>query len=607
MQKRADVIGVYSCVVDRSDLQYIDEMIAYLAENVSTLYVVCNEKQYEAMLDKNYGKSIVLCLGTYDHYENYRIGVSQEGTLISEEERQYILVNSDIIGPINSMDLFWENVAKESFSLLCAMPSFEGVTYLPYSFCALGTRASKELREYIATYTESFDIYAFKRYIECCQIEISYLYGNDDEKKASIWEYSKLLQKKTLPFVPIELLKKKYAEVINYSVGNCYIDLMDYLKLNCVHLMDVIWDYVLKTRSLTEIIKIFHLNYSVPTEIEVGKKTEKTAIVVHVYYPELIEEIIENCSSNLKSFDFYFSSDTDEKCQIIREKINGYEHQYVEVRKVENRGRDVSCLLVGMRDLADKYDYICFAHDKKTSYVGEYMEGRGFAEKCMANVLYNLTFCKNVIDLFEKNPRMGIAFPPEPNHASFFSVLGNEWSYDYDITVELAKQFGLEKYISFDEEPIAPLGTCFWFRSKALRDMFVPEWKYEDFPPEPNGIDGTILHAWERLYAYFGQAKGYYAAYIMTDKWGALEYTNLHYYTRCYNERMLKLGITGRPADVISGDIHSARLAQCEEQIEDLQCQNKKLREYVAYLENEVIPGMSIKNRVKRIFNKNLK
>ena len=43
------------------------------------------------------------------------------------------------------------------------------------------------------------------------------------------------------------------------------------------------------------------------------------------------------------------------------------------------------------------------------------------------------------------------------------------------------------------KEPIAPLGTMFWFRPRAMKLLFDRDWEYEDFPPEPNAIDGTFI------------------------------------------------------------------------------------------------------------------
>lgn len=48
-------------------------------------------------------------------------------------------------------------------------------------------------------------------------------------------------------------------------------------------------------------------------------------------------------------------------------------------------------------------------------------------------------------------------------------------------------------------------------------------------------MDGTILHAIERLYPFAVQQDGFYPAIVMSDQWAAIEYNNLHYYVRGYN------------------------------------------------------------------------
>ena len=79
---------------------------------------------------------------------------------------------------------------------------------------------------------------------------------------------------------------------------------------------------------------------------------------------------------------------------------------------------------------------------------------------------------------------------------------------------------------------IAPLGTMFWFRPKALHGLIDKSWEYSDFPPEPNPADGSFLHFVERAYCYVAQSNGYYSEYILSDRFARLEITNLAFETR---------------------------------------------------------------------------
>ena len=92
--------------------------------------------------------------------------------------------------------------------------------------------------------------------------------------------------------------------------------------------------------------------------------------------------------------------------------------------------------------------------------------------------------------------------------------------------------------------PVAPHGSCFWFRTDALRKLFKYDWKYEDFPEEPLPIDGTISHAIERCYAYVAQDAGYYSAIVMCDEYAKIEYTTLMHYASKFGNSAL-MGMLG--------------------------------------------------------------
>lgn len=147
--------------------------------------------------------------------------------------------------------------------------------------------------------------------------------------------------------------------------------------------------------------------------------------------------------------------------------------------------------------------------------------------------------------MFIANPRLGLLSPPVPHHGDFFPTLGGEWSVNFENVKKLAKELNITVPIDEDKEPIAPLGTFFWFRPKAFEPLYAYDWKYEDFPEEPNNIDGTRLHAIERLYPFAVQQAGYYPAVSLVDKFAGIELNTLAYYTREYNKLLLKNHLGG--------------------------------------------------------------
>ena len=77
-----------------------------------------------------------------------------------------------------------------------------------------------------------------------------------------------------------------------------------------------------------------------------------------------------------------------------------------------------------------------------------------------------------------------------------------------------------------------PAGHHVLVPAAALKPLFDHDWQWEDFPPEPNDIDGTILHAIERAYGYVAQASGYFCGWLFSDSFARIELTNLSFYTR---------------------------------------------------------------------------
>ena len=169
--------------------------------------------------------------------------------------------------------------------------------------------------------------------------------------------------------------------------------------------------------------------------------------------------------------------------------------------------------------------------------------GASFAYKCFENTLSNNNYVENIISTFEQNPRLGLLTPPEPNHDAFFPTCGFEWGPNFDNTKKLADELGLTVPMSAYKSPVAPLGTMFWFRPKAMQPLYAKDWEYNDFPPEPNGIDGSLLHAIERIYPFIVQQAGYYPAVAMTEEFAAIEYQNLHHYVQGYNRVMVGNGV----------------------------------------------------------------
>lgn len=325
-------------------------------------------------------------------------------------------------------------------------------------------------------------------------------------------------------------------DFLSQTTGEPSCELFKYLEVETDYDTDMIWETIIRNYNQFDINKNLKLLYTLSTDIQKKKSWNlKVAVIYHVYFTDILEQTQKYLSSVPSGTDVYITTDDQDKLNIIETKLSNYVFDKFEIRLIENRGRDVSSLLVGMKDVIMNYDLVCFAHDKKTTQVSPETIGASFAYKCLENILANNIYFNNIVSTFEDNPRLGMLSPPEPNHAVFYPTIGKEWGPNFNCTLDLAKKLKLKVPIEKDKPPIAPYGTMFWFRPLAMKKLYDFDWNYTDFPKEPNKIDGTILHAIERIYPFVVQDAGYYPALCMNDKFSAIEYYNLKHYVRNLN------------------------------------------------------------------------
>lgn len=336
-----------------------------------------------------------------------------------------------------------------------------------------------------------------------------------------------LIRKYRCPLFKRKLFTEAYTSLLSQCAGQSPQDVLTFLEHNKVYDMDLIWQSLLRTENLSVLVRNCHLKRILPRDYELpaSKNALSVCVVFHVYYMDLIDDTIKSLINFPKNTDFYITTNSKEKKEVINKRLSKLGYKY-EIRVIENKGRDMSALVVGAADVVGKYDLVCFSHDKKTSQQKPGSVGAAWANELSENMFATKEYVKNVIGLFEKEPNLGIAFPPYPTHNEY-SGLATGWVMNYELTRKLLDEYNVKVKTDPRTLCVAPLGTNFWFRSKALQKMFEIDWKYSDFPQEPNRNDGTILHAIERSFAYFAQDVGYYPVYILNDVYSRIELTNL--------------------------------------------------------------------------------
>lgn len=309
--------------------------------------------------------------------------------------------------------------------------------------------------------------------------------------------------------------------------------IMEYINEHTSYNCGLIWENLLRTVNLYDLKSWFNWNNILPVNYATKHTSKcKIGVIFHMYYADIISQYMRNIEAFPAGADFYITTNTAEKEAYIKQLLSPLSARYsIEYRRVENRGRDVSALLVACRDVVmeGKYDLVCFMHDKKG--IGNDSEyvciGKSFSECCFENVAANENYIKNVVDLFENQSELGVAVPPCPKNGNYYSSIGGFWAENYEGTVKLLESLNIDVPIDEEKPPVSAYGSVFWFRPKALLPIFKRKWSYEDFEAEPMRNDGTISNCIERAYGFVAQSQGYYTAVIINSKYAEQEVTRM--------------------------------------------------------------------------------
>lgn len=261
-------------------------------------------------------------------------------------------------------------------------------------------------------------------------------------------------------------------------------------------------------KNTVEIRKEEHLNFVF--EDDHGSAFHKdVAVFVNLYYPDTISYYLPYIIESCKVSNVYIATSNDETFYELQQFINKENiTNRCRLIKKENRGRDISALLITFEPYMMKYRYVCFIHDKNWTYDNRIIESRKkWALNYWSNLLSSDGYMEKIIGCFDENPSLGMLVSPETFEKDDSTFCKNYWYNNYQNTVALAKKLGVDCELNEKIMPAAS-SSAFWARSFCLKKLYAVKWTYSDFPAEPMPGDGTISHAIERLIGYLPQDCG---------------------------------------------------------------------------------------------------
>lgn len=269
-------------------------------------------------------------------------------------------------------------------------------------------------------------------------------------------------------------------------------------------------------KNIRDIREEKNLYFLLPEDIRIQNFVDftDTAIIICLYYENDCQKYLNYVDRIPPEIPVYIVSSNERVYPFVSQYILNRPDKRIELIKKKNRCRDISALLVACREIALRYEYICFAHDKKgKSYIPK-VEHVQWLENLWGNTLGSSSYIANVLHVLKTDKAIGLLTPPEPIGGVLTAWYDSTWADDFELTRQLIEQLGLTCDLD-KTKPSITLGTFFWAKSAAIRKLLEKDWKYEDFDEEPLKDDGTISHAIERVFGYVAQDAGYETGTVM--------------------------------------------------------------------------------------------
>jgi lipopolysaccharide biosynthesis protein len=212
------------------------------------------------------------------------------------------------------------------------------------------------------------------------------------------------------------------------------------------------------------------------------------AIVVHVHYLDIFDEILEYLKRLPRGEFHVFVTASNEHVDAVSQQLAATGHPH-EVIGCPNRGRDVLPFLrVLPRILAGNFGTVIKVHTKKSP---QRVDGEAWRRVCFEKLL-RVDSIASLRESFTKQPRVAIFGPKE-----YVVPLAYFWGGNRERVIALAMRLGIQP----DELEASAFvaGTMFACRREILWLLHALRLEEDDFEQEAEQADGTAAHVVERL------------------------------------------------------------------------------------------------------------
>ncbi len=230
-----------------------------------------------------------------------------------------------------------------------------------------------------------------------------------------------------------------------------------------------------------------------------SRRASDAAIFLHLFHEEMIDEFAQaiTWARRARAIDVVVTIPNSMSVATATEILE----KLAPTRLIatENKGRDIWPFIAALRATKDLgYRFGCKLHSKKSAH----LSNGDCWRRSLVESLIGAAGLNEGCDALAGNARAGLAAPSE----TFLSAKDPQTMRDNSENVQRAFEL-LERPAAELADFVA--GTMFWFRVEAMNAVANSPVKAADFGPELGAIDGTLAHAFERLFPTLVASKGF--------------------------------------------------------------------------------------------------
>ena len=228
----------------------------------------------------------------------------------------------------------------------------------------------------------------------------------------------------------------------------------------------------------------------------------KTAVVAHVFYPDLLDEVLQCWRTIPLAADLHITTIEDHAAEIATRTAK---EKHVHIHVHPNRGRDIAPFMALLNEgMLAGYDAVLKIHTKRSP---QQRNGNLRRQLLFAHLAGHRLQIIRILRQFEK-PQTGALAGPEVGMVGWGLNFRRDSLYWYS---NQARVQALCDRMQIASRPLPCFfeGSMFWFRPAAIASLRRLQLVATDFEPESGQLEGALHHALERTFTLAALSEGY--------------------------------------------------------------------------------------------------